>query len=132
MLIIDKAAKVLQSGGVIAYPTEGVFGLGCLPENIDAVTRVLQIKQRDAAKGLILIAATASQFEGLDRLARHRPSCRTPTRKSQPPGSSRREPGLRPSFVAATRELQSVSRPIRRSIDLQCGRITDRFDQRQS
>lgn len=64
MLIADKAAKVLQGGGVIAYPTEGVFGLGCLPENIEAVNRVLQIKQRDASKGLILIAASAQQLEG--------------------------------------------------------------------
>jgi L-threonylcarbamoyladenylate synthase len=63
MSTIDKAAKVLRSGGVIAYPTEGVFGLGCLPGNLEAVTRLLQIKQRDASKGLILIAATAAQFE---------------------------------------------------------------------
>ena len=63
MSIIDKAATVLHSGGVIAYPTEGVFGLGCLPGNLDAVARLLQIKQREASKGLILIAATASQFE---------------------------------------------------------------------
>jgi len=63
MSIIDKAAKVLRSGGVIAYPTEGVFGLGCLPGNLDAVARLLQIKQRDASKGLILIAAAASQLE---------------------------------------------------------------------
>ncbi len=63
MSVIDKAAKVLRSGGVIAYPTEGVFGLGCLPGNLDAVARLLQIKQREASKGLILIAATAAQFE---------------------------------------------------------------------
>ncbi len=63
MLIADKASIVLQGGGVIAYPTEGVFGLGCLPEDIDAVKRVLQIKQRDASKGLILIAASARQLE---------------------------------------------------------------------
>jgi len=64
MLIADKAAKVLQDGGVIAYPTEGVFGLGCLPADIDAVKRLLHIKQRDPSKGLILIAASASQFDG--------------------------------------------------------------------
>jgi len=50
MSVIDKAAKVLRSGGVIAYPTEGVFGLGCLPGNLDAVARLLQIKQREASK----------------------------------------------------------------------------------
>lgn len=54
----------MKSGGVIAYPTEGVFGLGCLPGNSDAVRRVLEIKQRDASKGLILIAATPEHFDG--------------------------------------------------------------------
>lgn len=57
------AADVLLRGGVIAYPTEGVFGLGCLPDNLSAVQRLLGIKQRDSNKGLILIAASASQFE---------------------------------------------------------------------
>jgi len=59
----DKAAEVLLRGGVIAYPTEGVFGLGCLPDNIDAVKRVLGIKQRAASKGLILIAAHVAQLQ---------------------------------------------------------------------
>ena len=61
---VSHAADVLLRGGVIAYPTEGVFGLGCLPSDEQAVARVLDIKRRDAAKGLILIAATADQFEG--------------------------------------------------------------------
>ncbi|RZV36738.1 MAG: tRNA threonylcarbamoyladenosine biosynthesis protein RimN [Chromatiales bacterium] len=61
---VSHAADVLLRGGVIAYPTEGVFGLGCLPTDQQAVARVLDIKQRDAAKGLILIAACGDQFEG--------------------------------------------------------------------
>ncbi len=63
-LPVSRAAEVLTGGGVIAYPTEGVFGLGCLPDNLQAVTRLLEIKQRDPAKGLILIAAESSQLEG--------------------------------------------------------------------
>lgn len=59
----DTAARVLRSGGVIAYPTEGVFGLGCLPDDPGAVNRVLQMKQRSPSKGLILIASDASQLE---------------------------------------------------------------------
>lgn len=59
-----RAANILLRGGVIAYPTEGVFGLGCLPDNPLAIIRLLDIKQRDAAKGLILIAANAQQLEG--------------------------------------------------------------------
>ena len=59
----DTAARVLRSGGVIAYPTEGVFGLGCLPDDPDAVNRVLQMNHRSPSKGLILIAGDAAQLE---------------------------------------------------------------------
>jgi len=61
---IDQAAATLRRGGVIAYPTEGVFGLGCLPANLAAVQRLLDIKQRDVAKGLILIASDTTQLDG--------------------------------------------------------------------
>lgn len=60
---IHKAARIVRNGGVVAYPTEGVFGLGCLPDDLLAVERVLTIKQRDPSKGLILIAASAAQLE---------------------------------------------------------------------
>lgn len=56
-----EAAAVLQAGGVIAYPTEGVWGLGCDPFREDAVRRLLAIKQRPGAKGLIVIGAEPSQ-----------------------------------------------------------------------
>jgi L-threonylcarbamoyladenylate synthase len=64
MMSVSHAADVLLRGGVIAYPTEGVFGLGCLPDNPLAIQRLLDIKRRDAAKGLILIAANAGQLDG--------------------------------------------------------------------
>ena len=64
MKAVSVAADVLLRGGVIAYPTEGVFGLGCLPDDERALRRLLDIKRRDAGKGLILIAAEASQFDG--------------------------------------------------------------------
>lgn len=57
------AVRALQSGGVIAYPTEGVWGLGCDPFDAHAVARLLQLKRREPAKGLILVAATSAQFE---------------------------------------------------------------------
>ncbi len=64
MLSTRHAADLLLAGGVIAYPTEGVFGLGCLPDDTAAVERILAIKNRAANKGLILIAASADQFDG--------------------------------------------------------------------
>lgn len=60
---ITRAADTLLAGGVIAYPTEGVFGLGCMPDDDDAVMRVISIKRRDPRKGLILIASRRAQFD---------------------------------------------------------------------
>lgn len=59
---ISQAARILLDGGVITCPTEGVFGLSCMPDNPAAVRRLLEIKQRDPAKGLILIAASKQQL----------------------------------------------------------------------
>lgn len=56
MIGLRRAVRALRGGGVIAYPTEAVWGLGCEPRNADAVERLLAIKQRDWRKGLILIA----------------------------------------------------------------------------
>ncbi|MGH8529875.1 MAG: L-threonylcarbamoyladenylate synthase [Nevskiales bacterium] len=50
------ALRALRAGGVIAYPTEAVWGLGCDPLNGAAITRLLQIKHRSIDKGVILIA----------------------------------------------------------------------------
>jgi L-threonylcarbamoyladenylate synthase len=54
--VIKKAARIVLNGGVIAYPTEGVYGLGCLPDDWRAVDRLLTIKGRASKAGLILIA----------------------------------------------------------------------------
>lgn len=54
---IVKAVDFIQQGGVIAYPTEAVYGLGCDPFDEQAVKRLLQFKQRSIEKGLIVIAA---------------------------------------------------------------------------
>ena len=51
-----------QQGGILAYPTEAVFGLGCDPDNQAAVEKLLVIKQRPVEKGLILLAANYSQL----------------------------------------------------------------------
>lgn len=52
----------MRNGGIVAYPTEGVFGLGCNPANLQAVKLLLSLKQREADKGLILIAANREQL----------------------------------------------------------------------
>ncbi|WP_417447735.1 Sua5/YciO/YrdC/YwlC family protein [Idiomarina abyssalis] len=57
-----EAAHNAVRTGVIAYPTEAVFGLGCDPTNEVAIQKLLSLKQRPAEKGLILIAADYSQL----------------------------------------------------------------------
>jgi L-threonylcarbamoyladenylate synthase len=72
---IRQAARILKHGGVVAYPTEAVWGLGCDPHNFQAVMRLLQLKKRPWHKGLILIAADFSQLtdfvEPLDKNLQH-------------------------------------------------------------
>lgn len=57
------AARRLRAGGLLAYPTEAVWGLGCDPRNRRAVAALLALKGRPDRKGLILIAADFAQIE---------------------------------------------------------------------
>ena len=52
---------VFHQGGIIAYPTEAVFGLGCDPDNEQAINKLLALKKRSKDKGLILLASNYSQ-----------------------------------------------------------------------
>jgi L-threonylcarbamoyladenylate synthase len=63
--VIQKAVDVLKQGGIVAYPTEAVYGLGCDPFNAAAVHNLVALKKRDIRKGLILIAATWEQLQPL-------------------------------------------------------------------
>lgn len=62
-LALAQAARVLAVGGIVAYPTEAVYGLGCDPLDFDAVARLLALKRRPVEKGVILIAASLAQLE---------------------------------------------------------------------
>ena len=60
---ISDAANAFQQGGIIAYPTEAVFGLGCDPNNNTALINLLNLKQRSPDKGLILLAGDYCQLQ---------------------------------------------------------------------
>ena len=53
---MSKINEVLQQGGVIAYVTDTVWGVGCLPDNEEAVKKIYEIKHRDGKKPLILMS----------------------------------------------------------------------------
>ncbi len=59
----SEAEQLVKQGGVIAYPTEAVYGLGCDPDNDEAIGKLLAIKQRPWEKGLILVAADLEQLK---------------------------------------------------------------------
>ena len=63
--IIQEAVRILREGGVILYPTDTVWGIGCDATNEKAVARVFEIKRRSGAKSLVLLACD------LDMVARH-------------------------------------------------------------
>lgn len=60
---INEAIKVLKHGGVILYPTDTVWGIGCDATNPEAVAKVYKIKQRSEAKALITLVADLGALE---------------------------------------------------------------------
>ena len=62
--IISEAVKVLREGGVILYPTDTIWGIGCDATNPQAVSKVYSIKKREDSKALVLLAS------GLDMIGR--------------------------------------------------------------
>jgi L-threonylcarbamoyladenylate synthase len=59
---LQRAARILKQGGIVAYATEYCFGLGCDPFNRNAVFRLLRLKRRPVKKGLIILAADIHQL----------------------------------------------------------------------
>ena len=62
---LKKTAETLKAGGVIIFPTETVYGIGCLAANQEAVKRVFKIKQRPLDKPLQILIADLKQAEQL-------------------------------------------------------------------
>jgi L-threonylcarbamoyladenylate synthase len=60
---IQKALEVLHGGGILLYPTDTVWGLGCDATNADAVSRIFKIKKRVSSKSLIVLLSGVNQLE---------------------------------------------------------------------
>lgn len=61
--VLDRAAEVISSGGIVAYPTDTSYGLGCDPRDRDALERLLAIKRKDRRVGVPLLFADSLQCE---------------------------------------------------------------------
>jgi len=62
---LERAAAVLSAGGVVVYPTETVYGLGADAGSTTALARLLELKGRDAAKGIAVLVATIDEAAAL-------------------------------------------------------------------
>ena len=60
---VDRACKVMQEGGIVVYPTDTIWGIGCDATNADAVARVYEIKRRADHKALITLVPDAGWVE---------------------------------------------------------------------
>ena len=62
---ITKALKILQDGGVILYPTDTIWGLGCDATNSEAIQKIYNIKQREESKSLITLVSDKNMLQTL-------------------------------------------------------------------
>lgn len=61
---LEQAVAVLRNGGVIIYPTDTIWGLGCDATNEEAVSRIYQIKQREDSKAMLVLLDGAGKLQG--------------------------------------------------------------------
>lgn len=62
---VEKSTEILLKGGIIAYPTETVWGIGCLANNKEAIDKIYQIKQRDKSKPLLVLVNNLKMIQNL-------------------------------------------------------------------
>ena len=60
---VHQAVIILKNGGIIVYPTETVYGIGCDPLDVDACRRIMLLKGRDSAKTMLLLACSSDQVQ---------------------------------------------------------------------
>ncbi|EEF23004.1 Protein yrdC, putative [Ricinus communis] len=60
---VEKALKVIQDGGIILYPTDTIWGVGCDATNTEAIKKIFKLKQRDEAKSMIILLDTENKLE---------------------------------------------------------------------
>ena len=60
---LQSAVHALHQGQIVACPTEAVWGLSCDPDNDEALAHLMRLKQRDPAKGVIVVAASIDQLQ---------------------------------------------------------------------
>jgi L-threonylcarbamoyladenylate synthase len=64
---VAKALKIVQEGGIILYPTDTIWGIGCDATNTEAVKKIFKLKHRDEAKSMIILLDTENKLQSYVR-----------------------------------------------------------------
>ena len=59
---LQQALQVLRNGGIIVYPTDTVWGIGCDATNVEAVKRIYALKQREDSKSMLVLLDSAAKL----------------------------------------------------------------------
>lgn len=65
---VERAARIVREGGVVAFPTDTVYGVGCDPYNREAILRIYEIKGRDRSKPLPVLVSSAEVAAGIGHM----------------------------------------------------------------
>ena len=65
---IDKALATLKKGGLILYPTDTIWGIGCDATNTDAIAKIFKLKKRVDSKALISLVASEEQLKSITEI----------------------------------------------------------------
>jgi L-threonylcarbamoyladenylate synthase len=60
---VAKALKIVQDGGIILYPTDTIWGIGCDATNTEAIQKIYRLKQRDETKSMIILLDTDNKLQ---------------------------------------------------------------------
>ena len=63
--IMEKAIEILKNGGVILYPTDTIWGLGCDATNVEAINKIFEIKNREKNKSMIILVESEKRLQDL-------------------------------------------------------------------
>ena len=62
---MDKALEILKNGGVILYPTDTIWGIGCDATNVEAINKIFEIKKREKTKSMIILVENERRLQDL-------------------------------------------------------------------
>lgn len=65
LLKLEKALEILKNGGVILYPTDTIWGIGCDATNVEAINKIFEIKKREKTKSMIILVENERRLQDL-------------------------------------------------------------------